>query len=224
MKKNDKPMGIIYVVKNKVTGDYYVGATTASLEIRKKDHIQKANKGVGHYFHDAITRYSPETFEWQQIDTAASIEELAKKERNYIEFFDAMKSGYCSDSGGGFKKPVFQYSVIDGSYINAFDSITEAAEIFKISKKAISRACHNINKAYAGFLWSYDLVKCLKPKADKRKREVLQLDMDGNIISKYISVAEASRQTRINKSSISKCCRGEREYAEGYIWIYTDNL
>ncbi|WP_394345717.1 hypothetical protein [Gelidibacter gilvus] len=39
-------------------------------------------------------------------------------------------------------------------------------------------------------------------------------------IAEYESVAEASRQTGISKSCISKVCRGERKQSGGYIWKY----
>ena len=45
---------IIYKAVNTITDEVYIGATTKSIEERKQDHIQKANKKVGGYFQEAI--------------------------------------------------------------------------------------------------------------------------------------------------------------------------
>ena len=55
---------------------------------------------------------------------------------------------------------------------------------------------------------------------DERKKQVTQLDLDGNYIAQYTSVAEASRQTRCSKTGIAKTCRKERRNSGGYIWEY----
>ena len=38
----------------------------------------------------------------------------------------------------------------------------------------------------------------------------------------YESLSEAARQTKIDKSSISKCCRGKRKTAGGFHWEFVD--
>lgn len=40
----------------------------------------------------------------------------------------------------------------------------------------------------------------------------------------YDSAIAASEETRIDKSSITKCCKGKRETAGGYHWRYADEL
>jgi hypothetical protein len=46
---------IIYRAQNIFTNEVYIGATTKSIEERKTDHIQKANKEIGSYFQEAIS-------------------------------------------------------------------------------------------------------------------------------------------------------------------------
>ena len=38
----------------------------------------------------------------------------------------------------------------------------------------------------------------------------------------YESLSEAARQTKIDKSSISKCCRGKQKTAGGFHWEFVD--
>ena len=49
---------------------------------------------------------------------------------------------------------------------------------------------------------------------------VKQYTLDGVFVKSYASAHEASRETGINRSSISKCCRGERSYTNGYKWSF----
>ena len=47
------------------------------------------------------------------------------------------------------------------------------------------------------------------------------MDLDGHILYEYKSVAEASRQTGVSKTCISKVCRGERKGSGGFLWRYS---
>ena len=76
---------IIYKATNSVNGFVYVGATTKTIRDRKKDHLSKATSGESGKFQEAISTYGAEAFFWEQIDTASSIDELALKEKQYIQ-------------------------------------------------------------------------------------------------------------------------------------------
>ena len=47
-----------------------------------------------------------------------------------------------------------------------------------------------------------------------------QLTMEGEFVSEYESVSEASKQTGYNKASIAKVCRSERKSSGGYCWKF----
>lgn len=210
---------IIYKAQNTFTGETYIGATTKSLEERKADHLQKANKKVGSYFQEAIGTYGPDAFSWEQIDTASSNDELASKEIKFISAHDALKNGYCGDKGGGFKKTVYKYN-LDGSLNAIFEDLTTASETISVRKQDISRACWSVNHLLGGYFWSYDEMDTLVPENDNRRKEVVKSFLDGNLVAKYISVAEASRKSGLSKTCISRCCRGEREQSGGFLWKY----
>ena len=59
-----------------------------------------------------------------------------------------------------------------------------------------------------------------KNNAKVTMKSVNQYDMDGNYIKSYISLSEASRETGISISNISKNIRGQANRAGGYIWKY----
>lgn len=211
--------GIIYKAVNVFTNEVYVGATTDSLEQRKRDHIQKANNNIGYRFQEAIGTYGPEAFLWEQIDTASSTDELAQKEIKYIEEFDSLDNGYNSDKGGGFKKTVYKYN-LDGMLNSTFESLIEAGASISVRKQDICRACWSVNHTLGGFLWSYNYVEPFIPEADSREKEVLQYNLNGNLLARYVSASEASRKTGISKTCITRCCRGERKKSGGFVWEY----
>jgi hypothetical protein len=214
----NKTTHLVYKVTNLETGEAYIGATTRSIEDRKADHIQKANKGVGGYFQEAIGTYGPDSFSWDQIDTANNSNELAEKEKQYILQYDSKDKGYNADSGGGFMKTVYQYCQ-DGELIASFSSLKEVELTFNYDKRRISNACTTAT-LWQGNYWSYSQNNSFKMITDSRKKKVFQYNYNGELVAKFISVAEASNITGLSKSCISRCCRGERQSSGGFIWKY----
>lgn len=210
----------IYRVVNTLNNKTYVGTTTKNVENRKTDHEQKANKGVGGYFQEAIGTYGPDAFEWEQIDTANNINELAEKEKHYILQYNSLKNGYNQDSGGGFQKNVYQYNSIDGTLVAVHDSLESASSAVNASRTSISNTCLGQNKSCKGFYWSYTLTEPFIIEGDLRKKKVVQYDLEGKQIAIFESVADAFRCTGISKTCISRCCRGERKQSSGYMWKY----
>lgn len=210
---------LVYKVTNQETGKAYIGVTTRSMEERKADHIQKANKGMGGYFQEGIATYGADAFRWEQIDTATSSNELAEKEKKYILQYDSKENGYNSDSGGGFKKTVYQFD-LDGNLVASFDGLKEIESTLGHDKRRISNASITAT-VWKGSYWSYSLNNAFIPAIDSRKKKVFQYSLNGEILAQYNSVAEASRETGISKTCISRCCRNEREQSGGFIWNYS---
>uniref|UniRef100_UPI00345BC3E1 NUMOD1 domain-containing DNA-binding protein n=1 Tax=uncultured Polaribacter sp. TaxID=174711 RepID=UPI00345BC3E1 len=186
---------------------------------RKLNHENDSLKEKKVKFHEAISTYGADAFIWTQIDTAETINELAKKEKKYVLEYNSKVDGYNSDNGGGIKKHVYQYS-LNGDFLKMFDCLEKAGTDVNAKKQQISRACLN-KKTSKGFFWSYDYVEKFEPAKDYRKKVVQQFTLDGNFVCKYNSVAEASKQTNCNTSSIAKVCRGERKTAGGFNWAYS---
>lgn len=211
--------GIIYKATNTMNGQVYIGATTQSLENRKKDHLNKIDKSYNHKFQKAILEYGKANFHWEQIDTANNLNDLAIKESQYIEQYNSCQNGYNSDRGGGFKKIVYQFS-ISGELISTFQSLVEASKTIGVSKDSISHACNGDRNTSNGFVWNYTAT--FKLENDTRKKSIQQITLDGNIINCFDSIIEAHKLTGINKTSIAKCCRGERKKAGNFIWKFSD--
>lgn len=216
--KNKK--NIIYKVSNNANDRVYIGASSKHLNSRRSDHLQKANKGLEGKFYEAIRTYGPDVFVWSVIDEASDIDELAQKEKYWIQHYNSVKNGYNSDSGGGFKKSIHQYDLDSRLWIAEYDCLQSEASASNTNRKYISRAALSVNKEYAGYLWSYEKHEELPAAQDKRRRKVVQYDLAGNWLAEFNSVADASRFTGVSKSYIAKVCRYERTVAKGFKWSY----
>ena len=212
--------GIIYLAKNDLTGEVYIGATGKDLKTRKLDHEQRALRGDSNDFQSAISTYGANSFSWEQIDTAYSLNDLADKEKTYIIEYSSKENGYNQDSGGGFSKKVYQYTY-EGNLVDEFENLESAANAVNANKSSISSACLNINRTCKGYYWSYSYTDPFIPLKDKRRKKVIQMSLDGVLIDEYKSVAEASRITGVSKTCISRVCRDERKQSGGFVWEYS---
>lgn len=53
---------------------------------------------------------------------------------------------------------------------------------------------------------------------NKLRKEIVQLDFEGNVVNTFFSIAEASRKTNYSITNISNCVNGKYKQANGYIW------
>ena len=223
MSENNKEQQdyIIYKAENIENGKVYIGATTKSVEERKQDHIQKANKEYQNKFQEALISYGIENFEWNQIDTTNSIDILAQKEKEYILEYNSKENGYNADSGGGFKKTVYQYNIEDGKLINTYNCLENAGNAINTTKKKMCSVCLSVNNKYKGFYWTYEFYEKFIPTKDLRTKEVYICTLDGIYLSKFKSVSNASKEMGISKTGIAKVCRGVQCQSGGFVWKYS---
>ena len=79
--------------------------------------------------------------------------------------------------------------------------------------------CLSVNKVSNGFVWSYSSTFPIHIN-DNRRKVVQQLTLEGEFLTEYKSVSEASKLTGCNKTSIAKVCRGERQSCGGFSWKF----
>jgi len=202
---------------NSSTSQVYIGSTTDTLKQRQLDHTERANRTETGKFYEAISTYGQGDFKWEVIDTANSVDELAQKEKHYIIEYEAYQNGYNSDSGGGFKKSVYQYDLKTGLKMTKFECLEDAAHAVSSTKSNISSACLGTSKTAKGFYWSYEDYDYFT-RDDNRTTSIKQINKQGEEVNSFKSIAEASRVTGINKSSIAKVIRGEYKTAGGFYW------
>lgn len=57
----------------------------------------------------------------------------------------------------------------------------------------------------------------------QREKIVQQYDLNNNLIKIYPSIANASKETGIDRSSIRKCCNNQLKTSGGYKWSFNNN-
>ena len=90
--------GKIYKITNTLNGKVYIGQTIRSIELRWNYHCSKSSECLK--LKNAIQKYGKENFTIEQIDEAPSLDELNKKEEEWISFFNSVSCGYNLQSGG----------------------------------------------------------------------------------------------------------------------------
>lgn len=134
--------GYIYKITNKLNGKVYIGQTTRTVEIRFREHLTRAEyycrrygKAEYKYMHLylAIVKDGKENFFVETIDTAASREELDKKEKYWIRQLCTVEQGYNMLNGGSTANPM------DSALIKAkHDKIMQTAEVRARISKTLS--------------------------------------------------------------------------------------
>ena len=85
----------IYKITNQVTGDFYIGKTERSTDIRWKEHLQSARLNSSTYLHCSIRKYGPENFSVETLEE--SVAALNEREQYWIT---KMSPKYNMTSGG----------------------------------------------------------------------------------------------------------------------------
>lgn len=226
---------VIYTATNKINGKIYVGKTY-NFEKRRKEHFYDINDDIP--FHRALKKYGIENFEWKIIDCAKTDDEIKEKEIYWIKKLNTCirsknSNGYNITLGGEGgvswnSLPVIQYD-LDGNYIQEFLSCQHASVCTGIGRHNIGDCANGITKQSGGYQWRYkvenkiDSIEAYQRTESHRKRSIIQLDLDGNLINTFDSVTEASIKLGVDRSNISSCLIGKSKRCGGYQWVYADS-
>ena len=85
---------MIYKITNTVTGDFYIGFTSKTLEERFKKHLANAKSGSNTYLYKAIRKYGEQSFQIEILQEEGSLNE---DEPLWIK---TLKPSYNMTSGG----------------------------------------------------------------------------------------------------------------------------
>lgn len=125
-------------------------------------------------------------------------------------------------------QPVTQYDS-NGIRISTFKSIKDASAATGIPRSNISAVVNEYWQRAGGFVWKRGLGEeriDLEGYFDqwkisykqKRGKSIFQISKEGAIIRRFPSISDASCETRIPFSNISRAAKGELKTAGGYIW------
>ena len=87
--------GKIYKITNIQNQKVYIGQTIRPIEDRFRRHLNDAiNNILDTHFARAIRKYGVDNFFIEEIDSAATQEELNQKEQQWIQYYNSVIEGY----------------------------------------------------------------------------------------------------------------------------------
>lgn len=130
----------------------------------------------------------------------------------------AIENGLTSN-----EKVVSKYSLC-GKLLETYKSLRDASLKTSLSYSSIRAAAQGKSKSCGGFLWKYGMETAVDGEGItgiiNNKKPVVQKTKDGQVISLFSSIREASNCTGIKYSAISKCVTGVNNTSGGYRWEY----
>jgi group I intron endonuclease len=221
----------VYIHKNKINNKKYIGITC-------QEPIRRWKNGNGYkdniYFWRAIEKYG-----WDGFEHIIFAKKLTKKEAELMEInlIKKMKTtyrdcGYNIENGG---------SSIGKHSEETKRKISES----NIGKRHTQESKEKMSKAKKGMVSSFkgkkhtEEAKMKNSESHKgrknlylternkifnaRATSVVQLDINGNFISQFKSIRDASSKTNVNRLCIADVCKGKQLVAGGFKWMYLNN-
>jgi hypothetical protein len=125
------------------------------------------------------------------------------------------------------KRTVYQFT-LEGDYIAVYESAMEAERQLGISNTQISKSAFGKLPSTGGyiFLFEEDLDKIdlrvdrYKHSKKPRKEHIVQLTLDREFVAEWNGSVDAGNALQIEYKNINAVCRGKRNKAGEYKWMY----
>ena len=238
------------MIKNNINDKLYVGQSIniENRWTHHKSELNN-NKHINDYLQNAWNKYGEDNFSFIVIEECKE-SELNEKEIYYINKYNSMNNGYNLCEGGngirGYrhtKEEIEKMRMIQNpktvlqidaqlNIVNKWHGTSHISKELGYSKRNIDLCCkmeYGHKTAY-GYYWFYeeDYINdkinwdyyLSEQKIIYDGKKVVQKDLNGNIISTFISIMDAHRKTKINRQSIQYCLQGKQKYAKGFIFEY----
>lgn len=201
------------------SGKSYIGQAV-NLERRKKEFAYNPFNYVYTSNDSAIDRARKkynDFSQWQyEILEYTSIDLLDKREIYYIAYFDTTNSrkGYNSTKGGDGTKGTKwgtekQIEALENR--RSYEGRNNPNYGNHLSEKSKQK----IREARQGTKQSIETIK-------KKSKPVNQYTKDGTFIKTWIGASQVMKELGIDKSSISRVCKGTKKSAGGFVWKYAE--
>ena len=238
------------MIKNNINNKSYIGQSIniENRWTHHKSELNN-NRHINDYFQNAWNKYGEDNFSFIVIEECKE-SELNEKEIYYINKYNSMNNGYNLCEGGngirGYrhtKEEIEKMRMIQNpktilqidsqlNIVNKWHGTSHISKELGYSKRNIDLCCkmeYGHKTAY-GYYWFYeeDYINdkinwdyyLSEQKIIYDGKKVVQKDLNGNIISTFISIMDAHRKTKINRQSIQYCLQGKQKYAKGFIFEY----
>lgn len=217
----------IYIIKNKLDNKVYIGSAV-DITRRWYKHKTELTRNVhpNQKLQRAWSKHGSENFSFEVIETVEYKSNLIEREQYYMDSSENELYNLC---------PV-AYSVLGRAHSDETKKKIGDAHRGKIVS---NEARENLRIAHLGQIaWNAGITLSdeqkknfsqaqknrFKTQNHPNQKTVIQLTMTGEYIKEWKSVAEASRELGIIKSSICSVCNGTNRMKStgGYKWKYKE--
>ncbi len=193
-------------------------SSAISSACNKRDHYRTAGGFFWRYAND-----SDRNFQTFKEASAIQKEKQTEIKRKQKEHERQIKEQQKEDA----RQKIDQYS-LDGKFIKTYSSILKICEDLNTkSRSAILNCCRKKAnyKTFLGYIWRFhgDVPPKSTDKFPSNHRQILQLDLDGNIIKTWNMISEVEKSLGIKHTAIIRCCKNTRKTAGGFKWKYVEN-
>lgn len=184
--KEQEPLGIIYIITNKVNSKVYVGQTRKSLSERMRHHFSKYETCTK--LKKAIEQYGKENFIYNVLELVP-YSELNDRETYYIKQYNSVENGYNIKKGN---------SKFKGRKVHSIKDLQE--DIADKYHVALTSVYNSLQRANVKMRYCKDVIKPLKAKIDINKLiEMKQQGLNTAYIARYFNVNKSSVKRMINR-------------------------
>lgn len=195
-------------------GKVYIGITSMKpLKRWANGNGYKSNK----HFSSAIAKYGWQNITHEVLFVNLSKNEAEKKEIELIKLYDSSnrEHGYNIDHGGNTQGKISEESRAKMSKSHKGVSLS-ASHRAGLCRGRRNRKTQPNQGKHLSESWR-------KAVSEGVSKAVVQCDMEGNQIAVYSGQKTAEQATGVCSTNISRCCRGERKQAGGYIWRFIND-
>ncbi len=198
------------------------------LSEEHKKKIGESNKGK--YISEETKRRISESLKGKIVGEKHYLYGKHLSEETKIKLSDANKGKNIGKNNSNARK-ISQYD-LDGNIIKNWSSIVDASRELGLSKEGIYQCCSDCYtncRTLGGFIWRYSEDELTKEYVELCNRKwneksVIQYSISGEFICMFKNMTEAELKTGVSHSHISRCCKGNRKTAGGFVWKYYKDI
>ena len=226
-------MGYIYMIKNKINGQLYIGQSIRSnIFYRWREHKTCKKNSLGNYLYNSYIKYGIDNFEYKLLCICFD-NDCNKFEEEYIKKYNTLyPNGYNLKSGGNNHKLSEETKQLIREKNIGKISHNKGKKISEEQKHKLRQSAlfwHSNNKITKSRETKEKISESLKnfhvknKVKNKRCVKVEKYDLNNNYIKTYNSINEAAIDVGITQMMINRASSNEEKYsqyktAKGFIW------
>lgn len=246
---------IVYKATNKINGHFYVGLTKVGLEERRIRHMKDSGRNRKDKdcpaFYGAIRKYGIDTFEWEEIASFETIQEMYKGEERLIAdlnpHYNIAVGGLVFTSKEKHREYIEKHaekckkSVVCLNDGKMYSSAKEASLAYGLHPKVCADLCRREGISRTGYTFVYssqliednerltELSRRQKHKAKEELKRVTKLSHENGrkvICNRthitYKNSLEAERQNNLKRGTVHYLCTSGKINGKGFSFSFLD--